>query len=92
MSFQIDLSINALNGIERLRKSGEKQTLEKLGSLIDELKEHPYTGTGKPERLKYNLAGKWSREITKQHRLVYEVREETMTVVVFQTCGHYLDK
>lgn len=92
MSFQIDLSINALNGIERLRKSGEKQTLEKLGSLIDELKEHPYTGTGKPERLKYNLAGKWSREITKKHRLVYEVREETITVVVIQTFGHYSDK
>jgi toxin YoeB len=92
MSFQIDLSINALNGIERLRKSGEKQTLEKLGSLIDELKEHPFTGTGKPERLKYNLAGKWSREITKKHRLVYEVHEETITVVVIQTFGHYLDK
>ena len=92
MSFQIDLSINALNGIERLRKSGEKQTLEKLGYLIDELKEHPYSGTGKPERLKYNLSGKWSREITKKHRLVYEVREETITVVVIQTFGHYLDK
>jgi toxin YoeB len=92
MSYQIDLSINALNGIERLRKSGEKQTQEKLSSLIDELKEHPYTGTGKPERLKYNLAGKWSREITKKHRLVYEVREETITVVVIQTFGHYLDK
>jgi toxin YoeB len=92
MSFQIELSINALNGIERLRKSGEKQTLEKLGSLIDELKEHPYSGTGKPERLKYNLAGKWSREITKKHRLIYEVHEETITVVVIQTFGHYLDK
>jgi toxin YoeB len=92
MSFQIYLSINALNGIERLRKSGEKQILEKLGSLIDELKEHPYTGTGKPERLKYNLSGKWSREITKMHRLIYEVCEETITVVVIQTFGHYFDK
>lgn len=92
MKYEIELSNDALEGIDRLRKGGEKQALKKLDSLITELEDHPETGTGKPEQLKGNLSGKWSRRITDKHRLVYEIFEATITVTVVSTYGHYLDK
>jgi toxin YoeB len=45
----------------------------KLNALIDECRRHPFKGTGKPEPLKDNLKGWWSRRITQEHRLVYRV-------------------
>lgn len=49
--------------------------------------EHPFEGTGKPELLKYNLEGYWSRRINREHRIVYEVTEEI--VFVLSAKGHY---
>lgn len=92
MTYEIELSKEALVGIERLRKSGEKIALKRIKSLLDELKKHPYTGTGKPEPLRYNLSGKWSRRITDKHRLIYEVNETKVIVSVLNTYGHYGDK
>ncbi|WP_233244144.1 Txe/YoeB family addiction module toxin [Brumimicrobium oceani] len=48
-----------------------------------------YTGTGKPEQLKHELSGYWSRRINKEHRIVYEVFEEENKVVVLSLKGHY---
>jgi toxin YoeB len=45
--------------------------LEEINHLLDECRRHPFTGTGKPEPLKGNLTGYWSRRINKEHRLVY---------------------
>lgn len=92
MSYEIEFSAIAIAGIERLRKSGEMAALKKINALLDELKKHPYTGTGKPEQLAYDLSGKWSRRITDKHRLVYEVDEDTVIVSVLSTYGHYGDK
>lgn len=92
MRYEVELSTDALDGIKRLRKSGEKQALNKLDSLLTELEEHPEIGTGKPEQLKGNLSGKWSRRITDKHRLVYEIFEDTVRVTVVSTYGHYSDK
>ncbi len=49
--------------------------------------EYPFEGTGKPELLKYNLAGYWSRRINREHRIVYEVTEEI--VFVLSAKGYY---
>ena len=57
--------------------------------ILNELKEHPYTGTGNPEELKYELSGFWSRRINKKDRLIYEVQEEVVTVFVVSAFGHY---
>ena len=46
----------------------------RLNALIEECRRTPFTGTGKPEPLRQNLAGWWSRRITGEHRLVYRVR------------------
>jgi toxin YoeB len=59
----------------------DKKTLPKINRLIDELRREPFTGTGKPEPLKENYAGYWSRRIDKQNRLVYAVTENSITIV-----------
>lgn len=92
MTYEIELSDAALDGIKQLKKAGELQALKKLNSLLSELEEHPKTGTGKPEQLRGNLSGKWSRRITDKHRLVYEIHEDKVIVAVLNTCGHYGDK
>jgi toxin YoeB len=66
----IEFTPKALEGIEKLKKSGNLPLLKKLKKLLDELTEHPYTGEGQPEMLKHSLAGFWSRRINKEHRIV----------------------
>lgn len=51
----------------------DKATLKKINGLIKECQRHPFEGTGKPEPLKGDLAGYWSRRIDREHRLVYRV-------------------
>ena len=60
--------------------------------LIDELYEHPKSGTGRPEPLKGHLEGRWSRRISDKHRLVYRVQEKEVIVLVISAYGHYEDK
>lgn len=87
IEFQNDATKDAL----MLRKS-EPLAYKKLESFIEELKKHPRTGTGKPERLKYFKSEIWSRRITRKHRLVYEIKEDIITVEVISTYGHYDEK
>ncbi len=64
----------------------------KAGSLLRELEDHPKTGTGHPKPLGGDRAGQWSRHISAKHRLVYEIREDTVVVLVLTAYGHYDDK
>lgn len=70
----------------------EPKAYQKALQLISELYEHPRTGTGKPEPLSGNRAGEWSRRITKKHRLVYEIYDTEVVVLVLTAYGHYGDK
>ena len=92
MSYSLEFSINALEDIEKHKKTGDQSVLKKLQKLFNELREHPLTGTGKPEKLKHDLAGLYSRRINKKHRLVYAVQEEIVTVYVVSAYAHYDDK
>lgn len=92
MKYTVYLSEKALEDIKNLRKWGEIKALKKIDNLVKELEDHPETGTGKPEKLKGDLSGKWSRRITDKHRLIYEIIEETVHVNVLSTYGHYNDK
>jgi toxin YoeB len=87
MSYQLDITEQAKKDLEVHKKSGNKVVLKKIKTLLEELIEHPFTGTGKPEALKYDLAGFWSRRINREHRLVYEVIEPN--VIVISALGHY---
>lgn len=92
MTYELDFTKNALKDIEFHKKSGDKVLLQKLAQLLNELCEHPETGTGQPEKLKYNYSGYWSRRINQNHRLIYRIENETITVLVVQAKGHYTDK
>lgn len=69
------------------------QSLKKKAlNLIAELYVHPRTGTGQPEQLSGDRAGQWSRRISQKHRLIYEIRDSEIMVLVLTTYGHYGDK
>ena len=67
--------------------TGNKSIIKKIAQLIDDIKLHPYSGLGKPEPLKHNLTGSWSRRINREHRLVYEVTDDI--VLILSAKGHY---
>ena len=59
----------------------DKKVFKKLSSLLQEIARQPFDGTGKPELLKHDLKGHWSRRITQEHRLVYRVTENSIVIV-----------
>ncbi len=68
-------------------QSQDRKTLENINALIKECQRHPFEGTGKPEPLKTNLRGYWSRRITREHRLVYAVTDQGLLII--QCRYHY---
>lgn len=65
----------------------DKKIHDRIITLINDIRRNPFRGIGKPEPLKYDLKGWWSRRITDEHRLVYRVTEDSVTVL---SCyGHY---
>ncbi|MDR0873447.1 MAG: Txe/YoeB family addiction module toxin [Prevotellaceae bacterium] len=91
MSYKLDIKESAQEDLARLKKS-EISAFKKATKLLDELQEHPATGTGKPEQLKYYQEPTWSRRISDKHRLVYRIQDEIVTVLVISAYGHYEDK
>lgn len=89
MTYTLLFSKNALDDIRSHQKSGDKAVLMKIDQLLNELLIHPSTGTGQPEKLKYELSGKFSRRINRKHRLVYEIDENTKSVYVLSARAHY---
>ena len=88
--YNIDYKDQALLDIAKLKKS-EPAAYKKVVSFIEELKLHPKTGTGHPEPLKGVPEGRWSRQISKKHRLVYRIFETEVVVLVISSYGHYDD-
>ena len=67
----------------------DKKTLKKINKLIKEIMRTPFEGSGKPEPLKYELAGFWSRRIDQEHRLVYQY---TNNKLLIYSCRFHYDK
>ena len=59
----------------------DRKVALRIVKLIREIQRTPFTGTGKPEPLKHELQGCWSRRITQEHRLVYEVRDDKIRIL-----------
>lgn len=89
--YDIIYSPQAKDDLLTLQRS-EPAAFRKAATLIEELKVHPRTGTGKPEPLSADRAGQWSRRISKKHRLVYEIFDTEVHVDVVSAYGHYGDK
>jgi toxin YoeB len=65
----------------------DKKMLKRINDLIKEIDRSPFEGIGKPEGLKHDMAGAWSRRINAEHRLVYSIRGDSL--IVLQCRYHY---
>lgn len=70
-------------------QSEDKKILKKINDLIKDIQRTAYEGMGKPEPLKYDLTGLWSRRIDREHRLVYQANENE---IVIYSCRYHYDK
>lgn len=89
--YTIEFSPKAQDGLAKL-KANEPKCFDKAVKLLNELMEHPRTGTGKPKQLSGDRAGQWRRKISDKHRLVYEIHDHIVKVLVLSAWGHYDDK
>ena len=64
-----------------------KDILKKINVLIKDILREPFSGIGKPEALRFEFAGKWSRRIDGEHRLIYQVKEDEL--IIYQCRYHY---
>ena len=71
---EIKLSTQALMDLAYWKSTNQKSILKRIELLINSIKENPYEGIGKPEKLKHFLTGFWSRRITDKHRLIYNIQ------------------
>ncbi|MEO7211907.1 Txe/YoeB family addiction module toxin [Mucilaginibacter sp.] len=84
---ELRLTEPAKNDIRFFVRSGQKGILKKIESLLTDIETSPFYVIGKPEQLKHNLAGLWSRRINSEHRLVYEVIDDV--IFILSVKGHY---
>lgn len=86
---EIIFAPGALEDLEHWKKINNATILKRIELLLADISEHPFTGIGKPERLKFDLAGKWSRRINSEHRIVYKVTEQSIEVLILSMRHHY---
>ena len=72
------------------KQTGNEKIMKRITALLKDIEKHPFSGLGKPEPLKGNLQGKWSRRITEEHRMIYSISNGRIYVYVFSLKGHYL--
>ena len=90
--YKITLSEQARKEYLYFSQSGNKAILNKVAALLNDIAEHPYTGLGTPEPLKYDLSGKWSRRINEEHRIVYSVNDDRVEIDILSMRYHYSKK
>jgi toxin YoeB len=84
---ELRLTDTAKHDINFFIKSGQIAIVKKIEKLLISIKETPFQGIGKPEPLKHEYSGKWSRRINDVHRLIYSVEGET--IYIYSAKGHY---
>ena len=65
----------------------DKKILRRINDLIKDIQRNKYQGVGKPEPLRHNLSGFWSRRITSEHRIVYKIEDDS--ILIAQLRYHY---
>jgi len=86
---EIIYSDEAQKDIAYWKKSGNKIVQKKIQQMLKAIQESPFEGIGKPEMLKHNLTGLWSRRINQEHRIVYELMDDNATIKIHALKGHY---
>ena len=84
---EIELTKPAKKDLEYWEKTGNHKVLKRIKELLSSIMDTPFNGIGKPEPLKHQLAGKWSRRIDKENRLVYNIQNHI--IYVYSLKGHY---
>jgi toxin YoeB len=81
----------ALKDLEFWKKSGNKSIQKKIQQLIEAIQESPFEGIGKPEALKHDLSGRWSRRISHEHRIIYSLSNNNtiQILAILSLRGHY---
>ena len=90
--YTIEISKEALADLSKIKKSGKKTAILRIEKIFLELEIHPTIGIGKPEKLKYKTEYLWSRQINIKDRLVYEIIDHEVVVIIISALGHYNDK
>ena len=85
---EVEYKTKALEDRKYWKEQGNIKIQNRISKLIKDICEHPFTGIGKPEPLKYELSGLWSRRITGHDRIIYEVFEGKISIISIK--GHYL--
>lgn len=91
MTYRLIFEKEAQEDLAKLAKS-EPKLYKKAQLFLQELVKHPKTGLGHPEPLKGHPEGRWSRALSKKHRLVYRIYETEVVVLIISAYGHYDDK
>ena len=89
MTYTIIFTEQAREDRDFWRTSGNKAVMKKIAVLLEDISAHPYVGIGKPEALKYELSGTWSRRINSEHRIIYRVLDSVVEVQVLAMRYHY---
>jgi toxin YoeB len=77
---EVILSPQAIDDLEYWKKSGNKIVQKKIQQLLESIQETPFEGVGKPEGLKHNLSGSWSRRINHEHRVIYRLQDDKIII------------
>lgn len=77
----------ALTHLNEWRQTGNVGIQNKIRELLVSIRESPFKGIGKPEPLKHQLSGKWSRRINGEHRIIYGIEDDIINV--YSLKGHY---
>jgi toxin YoeB len=89
--YQVIIFPDAKEHLADYKKSGNKAVLTRIDRIFKELKLHPEFGIGNPKMLKYEKSGRWSREIDKKNRMIYEIQETEIIVYIHSAKGHHDD-
>ena len=89
---EITFSPKAQEDIEYWKKSGNQVIMNRISILLRDIAVHPYSGKGKPEALKYEFSGYWSRRINTIHRILYTVRKKENDIYILALRYHYTKK
>ncbi len=84
---EIEFTTRANQDLDFWKKTNNQKILKRIRELTASILEKPNQGIGKPEALKHNLSGKWSRRITKNDRMIYEIRNNVLYILSLK--GHY---
>ncbi len=88
---EVSFAPKAVEHLNYWKRTGNKAIQKKIEQLVIAIQENPFEGIGKPEPLKHDLSGSWSRRINREHRIVYQIFDQNIIVIleIQSLKGHY---